>query len=73
MTLRILTAIRLGRIAQRNFLDVYTYDRWSGRLVPAYEQGEQFLPSSVEMSEVRWRAARFVCAQFSSPRSLAVF
>uniref|UniRef100_A0A3Q3FX97 DNA topoisomerase n=1 Tax=Labrus bergylta TaxID=56723 RepID=A0A3Q3FX97_9LABR len=36
-------------IIERNYLDVYPYDRWSTKLIPVYEQGSQFQPSSIEM------------------------
>ncbi|XP_008820178.1 DNA topoisomerase 3-alpha [Nannospalax galili] len=36
-------------ILARNYLDVYPYDHWSDKLLPAYEQGSCFQPSTVEM------------------------
>ncbi|KAM5263620.1 DNA topoisomerase 3-alpha isoform 2-T2 [Ctenodactylus gundi] len=36
-------------ILARNYLDVYPYDRWSDKLLPVYEEGSRFQPSTVEM------------------------
>ncbi|XP_008328483.1 DNA topoisomerase 3-alpha isoform X1 [Cynoglossus semilaevis] len=36
-------------IIARNYLDVYPYDRWSAKVIPVYEQGFQFQPTSIEM------------------------
>ncbi|XP_048222637.1 DNA topoisomerase 3-alpha [Perognathus longimembris pacificus] len=36
-------------ILARNYLDVYPYDHWSDKLLPLYEQGSRFQPSTVEM------------------------
>ncbi|XP_055450078.1 DNA topoisomerase 3-alpha isoform X2 [Psammomys obesus] len=36
-------------ILARNYLDVYPYDHWSDKLLPVYEQGFCFQPSTVEM------------------------
>ncbi|XP_012872011.1 PREDICTED: DNA topoisomerase 3-alpha [Dipodomys ordii] len=36
-------------ILARNYLDVYPYDHWSDKLLPLYEQGSCFQPSTVEM------------------------
>ncbi|XP_051905164.1 DNA topoisomerase 3-alpha [Hippocampus zosterae] len=36
-------------IVARNYLDVYPYDRWSAKVIPVYEQGSQFQPSTIEM------------------------
>ncbi|XP_072224949.1 DNA topoisomerase 3-alpha [Leuresthes tenuis] len=36
-------------IIERNYLDVYPYDRWSTKVIPVYEQGSQFQPSAIEM------------------------
>jgi len=38
-------------ILEYNFLDVYTYEKWSGRKIPAYYEGEQFEPTALTMSE----------------------
>ncbi|XP_058531654.1 DNA topoisomerase 3-alpha [Ochotona princeps] len=36
-------------ILARNYLDVYPYDHWSDKLLPIYEHGTRFQPSTVEM------------------------
>ncbi|XP_064405762.1 DNA topoisomerase 3-alpha-like isoform X2 [Halichondria panicea] len=38
-------------IIERNYLDVYPYDRWSTKVIPVYNQGSTFQPSSIEMVE----------------------
>ncbi|PWN28201.1 prokaryotic type I DNA topoisomerase [Jaminaea rosea] len=34
-------------VHERNYLDVFTYDKWTGNLLPQYEQGETFRPHSI--------------------------
>lgn len=36
-------------ILARNYLDVYPYDRWSDKVIPIYESGSRFQPTTVEM------------------------
>ncbi|CAG0898215.1 unnamed protein product, partial [Darwinula stevensoni] len=36
-------------ILARNYLDVYPYETWSGKELPLYETGQQFLPTSIDM------------------------
>ncbi|XP_011755460.2 DNA topoisomerase 3-alpha isoform X1 [Macaca nemestrina] len=36
-------------ILARNYLDVYPYDHWSDKILPVYERGSRFQPSTVEM------------------------
>nr|XP_061805264.1 DNA topoisomerase 3-alpha-like [Nerophis lumbriciformis] len=38
-------------IIARNYLDVYPYDRWSAKVIPVYEQGSQFQPTAIEMTD----------------------
>ena len=38
-------------IREKNYLLVYTYDRWNAKTVPSYHDGEQFTPSSLLMSQ----------------------
>lgn len=38
-------------ILEKNYLLVYTYDTWKAKTVPAYHDGEQFLPSSLLMNQ----------------------
>lgn len=32
-------------VLERNYLDVYPYDKWAGKTVPEFEEGEQIMPS----------------------------
>ncbi|XP_074063752.1 DNA topoisomerase 3-alpha isoform X2 [Macrotis lagotis] len=36
-------------ILARNYLDVYIYDRWSDKVIPIYEKGSCFQPTTIEM------------------------
>ncbi|XP_019397469.1 PREDICTED: DNA topoisomerase 3-alpha [Crocodylus porosus] len=36
-------------ILARNYLDVYPYDKWSDKVIPVYERGSRFQPTTVEM------------------------
>ncbi|XP_015264887.1 PREDICTED: DNA topoisomerase 3-alpha [Gekko japonicus] len=36
-------------ILARNYLEVYPYDKWSDKVIPVYEQGSRFQPTTVEM------------------------
>ncbi|XP_023395516.2 DNA topoisomerase 3-alpha isoform X1 [Loxodonta africana] len=36
-------------VLARNYLDVYPYDHWSDKIIPVYERGSSFQPSTVEM------------------------
>ncbi|XP_060059192.1 DNA topoisomerase 3-alpha isoform X2 [Erinaceus europaeus] len=36
-------------VLARNYLDVYPYDHWSDKIIPVYERGTCFQPSTVEM------------------------
>ncbi|KAF9158345.1 DNA topoisomerase [Actinomortierella ambigua] len=36
-------------IKERNYLDVYPYDKWTGTVIPEYAVGEEFAPSVFEM------------------------
>ncbi|KAF0852953.1 mitochondrial DNA topoisomerase III [Andalucia godoyi] len=40
-------------IEQRNFLEVYIYESWSNRVMPAFEQGQRFTPTNLLMTEGR--------------------
>ena len=34
-------------VLERNYLDVYIYDKWEGRRVPEFREGETFVPRCV--------------------------
>ncbi|WWD00560.1 hypothetical protein V866_007495 [Kwoniella sp. B9012] len=38
-------------ITQRNYLEVYPYDKWSDSALPDFQEGEQFTPSVIELKE----------------------
>ncbi|KAK4047157.1 DNA topoisomerase [Microbotryomycetes sp. JL201] len=38
-------------VLQRNYLDVYTYDKWNGNILPDFQRGERFELDILEMKE----------------------
>nr|XP_014344773.1 PREDICTED: DNA topoisomerase 3-alpha isoform X2 [Latimeria chalumnae] len=36
-------------IIARNYLDVYPYDKWNAKVIPVYEMGSRFQPTTIEM------------------------
>lgn len=38
-------------ITERNYLDVYKYDKWSGTILPQFTEGETFAPTTLSMKE----------------------
>ncbi|TDL26071.1 prokaryotic type I DNA topoisomerase, partial [Rickenella mellea] len=38
-------------ILERHYLDVYPYDKWTGKILPEFEEGEEFMPSTCELRE----------------------
>uniref|UniRef100_A0A1Y1LNG7 DNA topoisomerase n=1 Tax=Photinus pyralis TaxID=7054 RepID=A0A1Y1LNG7_PHOPY len=38
-------------ILERNYLDVYTYDRWNAKEIHEYRVGETFMPSNLSLAE----------------------
>jgi DNA topoisomerase-3 len=50
-------------VLERNYLDIYTFESWSGNAnLPVFLEGQQFLPTAVTFREgqtsppgVRWR------------------
>ncbi|KAF9983300.1 DNA topoisomerase [Mortierella antarctica] len=36
-------------IKERNYLDVYPYDKWTGTVLPNFEQNEEFIPTEFSM------------------------
>ncbi|KAF8893540.1 prokaryotic type I DNA topoisomerase, partial [Infundibulicybe gibba] len=38
-------------IMEKNYLLVYPYDKWVGRVIPEFEEGEEFMPSVCELRE----------------------
>ncbi|KAI0032905.1 DNA topoisomerase [Vararia minispora EC-137] len=38
-------------VLERNYLDVYPYDKWTGKELPDFEEGETFVPSLRELRD----------------------
>ncbi len=38
-------------VKERNYLDVFPYDKWSDKELPNFEQGQEFMPSVCELKE----------------------
>jgi DNA topoisomerase-3 len=38
-------------VTARNYLDVYPYDKWNGKAIPDFTEGEAFEPSTCELRE----------------------
>ena len=38
-------------VTERNYLEVFPYDKWSDKELPRFEQGERFMPSVCELKE----------------------
>lgn len=36
---------------ERNYLDVYTYDKWTGKHLPNFEEGQEFMPTVCELRD----------------------
>ncbi|XP_013416438.1 DNA topoisomerase 3-alpha-like [Lingula anatina] len=36
-------------IIAKNYLDVYIYDKWNAKVIPVFNQGETFQPTSIQM------------------------
>ncbi|XP_078096496.1 DNA topoisomerase 3-alpha [Mustelus asterias] len=36
-------------IIARNYLEVYPYDKWNTKVIPVYERGKKFQPTTIEM------------------------
>lgn len=38
-------------VRERNYLEVFPYDKWSDKELPHFTQGEQFVPTVCELRE----------------------
>ena len=38
-------------VLQRNYLEVYPYDKWASSAVPDFQRDEQFMPSVLEVRD----------------------
>ncbi|KAI8970127.1 DNA topoisomerase [Mycotypha africana] len=36
-------------ILERNYLEVYPYDKWKGNVIPEFQEGDEFVPATLEM------------------------
>ncbi|KAI8368332.1 DNA topoisomerase [Choanephora cucurbitarum] len=36
-------------ILEKNYLEVYPYDKWTGNQIPEFQQGHEFIPDTLEM------------------------
>nr|XP_054763637.1 DNA topoisomerase 3-alpha-like [Lytechinus pictus] len=43
-------------IIARNYLDVYPYDKWNAKIIPVYDRGQTFEPTSIEMVDGQTQA-----------------
>lgn len=47
-------------ITERNYLEVYPYEKWSDKEIPVFEQGQTFTPKSIQMKQGRTEAAKLL-------------
>ena len=38
-------------VKERNYLDVFPYDKWSDKELPNFNEGEEFMPSVCELRD----------------------
>jgi DNA topoisomerase IA len=38
-------------VLQRNYLEVYPYDKWSAKEIPNFQEGAQFVPTVCEIKD----------------------
>jgi DNA topoisomerase-3 len=38
-------------VLERNYLEVYTYDKWNGHYIPEFHEGDVFVPTEINMVE----------------------
>lgn len=38
-------------ILERNYLDVYPYEKWSDKEIPVFERGQVFTPKSIQVKK----------------------
>ena len=38
-------------VLEKNYLEVYPYERWSNRSIPKFEIGEELVPTHINMKE----------------------
>lgn len=44
----------------RNYLEVYVYDKWTGKEIPEFREGEEFMPTVCELKEGQTSAPNYL-------------
>ena len=44
------------RIIEKNWLDIYPYNKWEGNIIPTFQVGEIYQPTSIKMNEEKTTA-----------------
>lgn len=47
-------------ILEKNYLEVYTYDKWNGNEIPEFHEGEQFVPDTLNMEAGKTTAPKLL-------------
>jgi DNA topoisomerase-3 len=47
-------------ITERNYLDVYPYEKWSNKEIPVFETGQQFIPKSIQFKQGNTEAPKLL-------------
>lgn len=47
-------------VTARNYLEVYPYDKWASRSLPAFVEGEEFQPSSLLLKDGQTSAPKYL-------------
>ncbi|RNA12480.1 DNA topoisomerase 3-alpha isoform X1 [Brachionus plicatilis] len=47
-------------VLERNYLDVYPYEKWSDKEIPVFERGQVFVPKSIHLKEGKTEAPRLL-------------
>ena len=45
-------------ITERNYLDVYHYEKWSDKEIPVYNKGDVFQPNSIQVTKLQLAIAQ---------------
>lgn len=47
-------------ILERNYLDVYIYEKWNAREIHHYQNGDTFMPSTLEMVYLHFFLVKYI-------------
>ena len=47
-------------ILERNYLEVYPYEKWSDKELPVFREAEEFVPKSIQMRQGRTEAPKLL-------------